>query len=87
MLIDIGNMFYQSVQDDFLLLRIDIELLEPKVVWEAPAPVGEIQTDKVIVDRDMPHIYGELHHKAVDKEYKVIRGENGQFMSIEGMEE
>ena len=85
MLLGIGNLFYTQVKDDFLLLRIDIKKLEPEVKWEAPAAVGDKQTDTKLVNRDMPHIYGHLSHTAVDFEYKVVRDDEGKFLSIEGL--
>jgi uncharacterized protein (DUF952 family) len=85
-LLDIANLYYQSVEGDFLVIRIRPSLLKATstLKFEAPAPVGDQETkqDEAL---KYPHIYGPLNVTAVVKEYEVKRNDDGSFVSVVGL--
>ena len=87
MLLSVGNHFYKSVTEPFLLLRIDVtKLLDAPVKYEPAAPVGdtEAHSNKNVIL--FPHIYGLLNISCVVKEYVVLRSDEGTFLDIQGLD-
>ena len=89
-LLIIGNHFYKDVKADWVCLRMSVESLQKsgvETVFEATAPVGDIQPDFPGTDSQLfPHILGGIHPGAVIQVHKVIRAEDGTFLSVEGIE-
>jgi len=83
-LLEVGNLFYSDVKDDFLLLDIDVlsPSLQAEVKFEPPAAVG----DKPVEEGEhlFPHIYGPLPMAAVTRERTVQRSADGKFLGIDG---
>jgi len=99
-LLVVGNSFYKGSKDEWVLLELDAAKLGT-VKFEPAAPVGETQPSDELKARHrgggeegkespspvlFPHLYAGIPTKgAVIKERKVTRGEDGSFLSIEGM--
>eukprot|EP01025_Chloroclados_australasicus_P066938 TRINITY_DN9249_c0_g1_i2.p2 TRINITY_DN9249_c0_g1~~TRINITY_DN9249_c0_g1_i2.p2 ORF type:complete len:105 (+),score=13.65 TRINITY_DN9249_c0_g1_i2:23-337(+) len=47
LLIPVGNLFYKDIKGVFLVLEIDSNKLTSEVKFEAPADVGDKQTDSI----------------------------------------
>ena len=99
-LLPVGNSFYKQSKDDWVLLELDVSKLKGEVRYEAAAPVGETQPSEELTKKRgqgkegegeggetlFPHLYGSgISNSAVVRERKVTRGEDGSFLSIEGM--
>eukprot|EP01023_Acetabularia_acetabulum_P024334 TRINITY_DN2351_c0_g1_i1.p3 TRINITY_DN2351_c0_g1~~TRINITY_DN2351_c0_g1_i1.p3 ORF type:complete len:135 (+),score=26.53 TRINITY_DN2351_c0_g1_i1:116-520(+) len=82
-LLPIGNAFYSNIEGDFLVLEIAAEELKSEVIFEAPAPVGDIKRDDAVGGQQQPHLYGLIDFESVVKELKVVRAENGTFLKVE----
>jgi uncharacterized protein (DUF952 family) len=85
LLLDAGNHFYKSVKGDWVCLKLEPSQLGGKIIYEAPAPVGNTAAFDYKDAPKFPHIYGGIPAKAVIKRYRIIRGEDGSFLSIEGL--
>ncbi len=69
-LLNVGNMFYTGDARDFCVLVLDSANIESEIRYEDPEEI-------------FPHIYGPLNTDAVVGYLRVIRGENGAFISFE----
>ena len=91
LLLDVGTYFYKEVKGDWICLEIDPILVgrEGTVKYEAPAPVGNIDAyDHEKEGKEQPkfpHIYGGIKSSAVTKTFKILRAEDGTFLSIQGI--
>jgi uncharacterized protein (DUF952 family) len=90
-LLPVANHFYLKSKGDWICLKIDpAKLLTSKVVYEAPAPVGETEAfDHAKDDGEQPkfpHIYGPIWPDSVVAFHKIMRNkDDGTFLSIEGI--
>jgi len=84
LLLEVGTHFYKDSVGDWICLKLDVSLL-PKVIMEAPAPVGNIVTLHKEDEVKFPHIYGGIGRNSVVTKYKIVRSEAGEFMSILGL--
>ena len=87
-LLGVANHFYKNSEGDWICLRIDTHSLgDSQVVYETPAPVGDIKAyDHEENNGDVPkfpHIYGPILKEAVISTKKITRGNDGEFLSIE----
>tara|TARA_R110002072_G_scaffold534_7_gene4215 strand:+ start:111278 stop:111637 length:360 start_codon:yes stop_codon:yes gene_type:complete len=73
----VADSFYKSLKD-LIIIRIEEESVEAKVVHEPPleAPMSEVL---------FPHIYGELNIDSVDKEIDFPCSEDGSFELPDGL--
>jgi uncharacterized protein (DUF952 family) len=88
MLLVVANHFYQDSKGEWVCLEINPHLLGARVKYEAAAPVGNKASMKNESDENaplFPHIYGGLPKVAITKMFKIIRNEDGQFLSIDGL--
>ena len=85
MLLEAGTHFYKASIGDWICLKLNPELLAGPVIYEAPAPVGSIEAKKYENSPKFPHIYGGIPSAAVIKQYKIVRGSDGSFLSIENL--
>mmetsp|Transcript_29813 Transcript_29813/g.42538 ORF Transcript_29813/g.42538 Transcript_29813/m.42538 type:complete len:136 (+) Transcript_29813:15-422(+) len=85
MLLEAGTHFYKDVVGDWMCLKLNPSLLSGPVVYEAPAPVGNVAAKDYENSPKFPHIYGGIPLAAVLKKYKIIRGVDGTFLSIDGL--
>ena len=91
-LIDTANHFYTDTEGEWICIELDRDaLLNLGIVtiFEGPAPVGDIATDKSW-KHICPHVYGGLpaHIDGVVKRvYPMTRNDEGKFLSIEGLVE
>ena len=84
-LLSIGNAFYKSIEGAFIVLALGELLLEGDVRYEAAAPVGNTKADFDGSDeRKFPHLYGPIHPRAVVQQLRVVRDDEGRFVSLEG---
>eukprot|EP01035_Chromulina_nebulosa_P019390 gene19390-25259_t len=70
---------------DWICLKIHKDLLDCKVIYESPAPVGDIEAVQTSNEIKFPHIYGGIPKKSIINIYKINRDTNGLFLSIEGL--
>jgi uncharacterized protein (DUF952 family) len=91
-LLPIANHFYRTDTGTWIVLEIDKAALGDAVVYEAPAPVGNIKAhvdvdaadaDAVVVK--FPHIYSGLPEAAVLRTFDMIRAADGTFEGIAGL--
>jgi uncharacterized protein (DUF952 family) len=86
MLLNVGNHFYKSVPGEWICIALDPALLGCRCRYEPAAPVGNTAALKHDSDEPLfPHIYGGIYKLAVVAQYAVVRGEDGSFLSIEGL--
>ena len=84
LLIGVANHFYKGEPGDWVCLQIDAAKLGGEVRFEPAAPVGA--TAAVEGDELFPHLYGAgIGPAAVVAELRVVRAEDGTFLSIEGI--
>ena len=85
-LLSIGNAFYKSIEGAFIVLALGEFLLEGDVRYEAAAPVGNTKADfdGSEDERKFPHLYGPIHPRAVVQQLRVVRDDEGRFVSLEG---
>mmetsp|Transcript_34958 Transcript_34958/g.54641 ORF Transcript_34958/g.54641 Transcript_34958/m.54641 type:complete len:124 (-) Transcript_34958:2683-3054(-) len=81
MLLGIANHFYKETKGEWILLKLSVDKLKHKTVWEAPAPVGD-KSSNLETEVKMPHIYGPINKDAVDKITSIQRDEDGSFLSF-----
>jgi len=86
-LIDVANHFYTSSKGDWICLKIDPNSLgKSRVIYEAPAPVGETEAYEHEGEQPLfPHIYGPIWPHAVIGFTKMQRDDKGTFLSIDGI--
>ena len=87
-LIDVANHFYRESTGDWICIKIDPKLLGgSKVIYEAPAPVGNTEAydhkEKDDEQPKFPHIYGPIPTSACVSHSKILRDADGTFLSIE----
>jgi uncharacterized protein (DUF952 family) len=70
---------------EWICIKLSPHLLTGKVIYEAPAPVGNIEAFDYKKAPQFPHIYGGIPAIAVLNEYKIVRGSDGTFLSITGL--
>ncbi len=88
MLLVVANHFYKESQGDWICLELNPELLGAKVVYEPAAPVGNKSSMTCESQENVPlfpHIYGGLTKVAIRKVYPIVRGPEGEFLSIDGL--
>jgi uncharacterized protein (DUF952 family) len=85
LLLDVLNHFYTDVNDSFLCLALDTTILSSPVKMEAPAPVGDKSAEGGPAPLKFPHIFGPINLSCILRQLPVIRGEDGKFLSIEGL--
>eukprot|EP01036_Dinobryon_divergens_P027158 gene27159-35883_t len=85
MLLEAGTHFYKASIGDWICLKLNPELVAGPVIYEAPAPVGNIEAKKYENSPKFPHIYGGIPSAAVIRQYKIVRGSDGTFLSIENL--
>eukprot|EP01032_Pedospumella_encystans_P015766 gene15766-18017_t len=84
-LVACGNNFYKQVKGDWICISLNSALLDGEVKYELAAPVGERNTNDTSGQPKYPHIYGGIPKRAVMKVYKIVRGADGEFLSIAGL--
>jgi uncharacterized protein (DUF952 family) len=84
-LLGVGNHFYKSVVGNWICLKLEPSQLGGKIVYEAAAPVGNISAIEHENAPKFPHIYGGIPAKSVIGKYRIVRGADGSFLSIEGL--
>lgn len=88
-LLNVANHFYPDTTGDWYCLRMTVESLAAtgvKTVFEGTAPVGDKQPDFDGADDELfPHIHGGISPEAVLEVHKVLRANDGIFLSIEGV--
>lgn len=84
-LVACGNNFYKNVRGDWICISLNPNMLDGEVKYEVAAPVGNIATNFKSDEPKFPHIYGGIPSKAVMRVYKIVRGEDGEFLSIDGL--
>jgi len=91
-LLEAGNHFYKEVKGTWICIKIEPALLGGgRVVYEAPAPVGAIEAVDYEKEHALkeqpkfPHIYGGIPSAAVLARFAIRRGEDGSFLSIDGL--
>ena len=89
-LLGVANHFYKESVGDWICLRIDPNSLgSSKVVYEAPAPVGNIEAydheEKEGEQPKFPHIYGPILKDSVIGKEKIVRAKDGSFLSIDNI--
>lgn len=91
-LLEAGNHFYKEVRGEWICVKLEVTQLPPNaVIYEAPAPVGRIEAVDYSKDAEVkeaitfPHIYSGIPAKAVIGRHRIIRGDDGSFLSIEGL--
>lgn len=70
---------------DWICIKVEPTLLGGPIVYEAPAPVGNIEAFDYKKAPAFPHIYGGIPKISVLAVHKIVRGEDGSFLSIEGL--
>jgi uncharacterized protein (DUF952 family) len=55
----------QEVKGDWICIKVEPSLLGGPIVYEAPAPVGNIEAFDYVKAPEFPHIYGGIPLKAV----------------------
>jgi uncharacterized protein (DUF952 family) len=86
-LVACGNNFYKNVRGDWICISLNPNMLDGEVKYEPAAPVGNIASNVTSNEPKFPHIYGGIPAKSVIRTYKIVRGENGEFLSIAGLVE
>jgi len=84
-LLDVANHFYKGEEGVWVCLKIDPVKLGCDVIYEKPAPVGDKAAYESDNNMEFPHIYGGIPAGAVMQKMAVSRGEDGTFLSIEGI--
>ena len=85
LLLEAGTHFYKNAVGDWICLKLNPDLLTGPVVYEDPAAVGNIGAKEYVESPKFPHIYGGIPSSAVVKKYRIVRGSDGTFLSIEGL--
>ena len=89
-LLTIGNHFYKETKGDWALLKMTVESLKQtgvETIFEGTAPVGDKQADFDGSESELfPHILGGIKADAVLEILSVSRAEDGEFLSIQGLD-
>jgi len=85
-LLPVGTHFYKASVGDWVCLKLDVSKLGGPVVYESPAPVGNIEAYEHEGEKPLfPHIYGGIPRESIMKTFNIRRGEDGSFLEIEGL--
>jgi uncharacterized protein (DUF952 family) len=84
LLLTIANLYYTAAEGDFVVIRIRPSLLKSPIKYEAPAAVGDQETQQDAAMK-FPHIYGPMNIDSVVQEYAVERQSDGTFKKIIGL--
>ncbi|MEN7341375.1 MAG: DUF952 domain-containing protein [Pseudomonadota bacterium] len=89
-LINIANHFYKEIDGDWLCLETTVAIVEAagiRVLFEAPAPVGEKAPDIPGVEEGQrfPHIFGGLRREMISAVHTIERADDGTFLAIVGI--
>ena len=89
-LIDVANHFYKETVGEWVCIKLDVSRLGGKVVYESPAPVGNIAAYDHAKEQEkeqpkFPHIYGGIPARAIMARYRIRRATDGTFLSIDGI--
>jgi uncharacterized protein (DUF952 family) len=85
-LIPVANHFYKESVGAWICIKLVPELLGGRVVYESPAPVGNIEAYDHEGDAPVfPHIYGGIPACSVIGRYRINRASDGTFLNIEGI--
>ncbi len=87
LLIVTANHFYTSSLGDWICIQLNPSLLSSRVIYEAPAAVGNIASNIHSPKVTFPHIYGGINVAAVTKSFPFLRDEQGRFLMIVGISE
>lgn len=87
LLLTVANHFYKSSIGDWICLQINPIYLCSKVIYEAPAPVGNTKSMEASEQVLFPHIYGGINKPSVINIYPIVRSEDGSFLSIHSLVE
>ncbi len=84
-LLNVGNHFYKEVKGTWICIKIDPT--ELKVIYEAPAPVGDKEAHTKGNNNAplFPHVYGGLPASCILERYVIVRGSDGSFDEITGL--
>ena len=85
MLLEVGSHFYKNSIGEWICLKLNPALVGGPVVYEAPAPVGNIEAKEYENSPKFPHIYGGIPPVAVIQQYEIVRGEDGSFLAIKNL--
>lgn len=88
-LITTANHFYTGVPGDWVCLRLSRSALRRAGIFvrdEEALPVGDQAVGDDWGDWVCPHIIGGIPPSVVDTEFKMVRGDKGAFLGIEGIE-
>ncbi|NNM00943.1 MAG: DUF952 domain-containing protein [Gammaproteobacteria bacterium] len=89
LLLEVANHFYRDAVGAFVCLESTVEAVEQsgtRVVYEAPAPVGNQPADfDTRGETEFPHLYGGLVPSAVTAVHAVNRSRDGTFTGIDGV--
>ena len=87
-LITTANHFYTGVKGDWVCLRFTRTALRERGIVvrdEEAKPVGDQPVGEDWGDWVCPHVLGGLPPSAIDKEYPMARGADGEFLTIKGL--
>lgn len=82
-LLQVANAFYRHLDGPFVALRIDVDALSSRCVWEAPAHLAGGDGAPPLAP-SFPHIYGPIDRNAVVGVVGVSRSDDGSFTGYEG---
>ncbi len=86
LLLGVANHFYQDIPGEWLCLEMTLSSLHDagvKVVFEVSAPVGDKAAEIDGTEGELfPHIYGGIPAASVIAIHKVVRSDNGMFLSV-----
>mmetsp|Transcript_640 Transcript_640/g.1467 ORF Transcript_640/g.1467 Transcript_640/m.1467 type:complete len:143 (-) Transcript_640:137-565(-) len=94
-LLHVANAYYKSQPGEFVVLKIEQDLLSSKVKYESPAAVHvgnrTFNGTEALVERPdergqgptlMPHVFGPINLNAVVDVFNATRGPDGTFQSV-----
>jgi uncharacterized protein (DUF952 family) len=90
-LLETANHFYTSITGDWICVELDQQALENVgivTVFEDPKPVGDAPVGSTWNEWRCPHIFGGIPAflpGIVQRIYRMNRGADGSFLSIEGL--
>ena len=81
-LLQVANAFYRHLAGPFVALRVDVDALSSRCVWEAPAHLPGGQGAPLAPS--FPHVYGPIDRDAIVGVVGVIRADDGSFTGYDG---
>lgn len=89
LLVDVANHFYKSSKDSWVCLELSIPWLlaqgNTQVIYEAAAPVGDIEAVESDNNLKFPHIYGGISKNSITRVFNIVRDDDGTFIRIENL--